>query len=598
MFCIACGAKNPEYARYCHACGTGLLKTDAEPTATERSPASPTVVSAGPLAGIQLTDPADADGSTSASTPTPSQQVSAPSSLMERNVPEMTVAPRAKGNKLVIGFGWLFVAAAVYLLVAGLIAASGTPEALPHPSSFGSNQPITILSALVQAALFGATGWAILLEKNFAVKLVWTTTILAGIGVILRGIVPLDLLVWLVTLGLAIWYARTMSAAPGAGKETATPLATARASSASKRQRQDEKDQTARGNDRSNSLEIAARPAEPQETTPSPEHDKHPLEQQSFEPQFHVVLIAGCFILVTSLVLIVFFGLKAPAPSQSATSPKPDTSATASAASTQPSMAATSQAAVDQQPSEPMVPKTESTQGPKPVQATQALTGQALQWAQYAEQADAAREYEKAEKGYREALRLRPDSGPLWLLLSDVYTILGQYDQALKADQEAVRLDPNNAIAWDQLGVCHFKLRQYEQAVRSLREAIRLEPDDPDFTGSQADAWMNLGLAYGSLHKYDQALKAEQEAIRLKPDDEEAWYMTGSIYCDLHQDDEAIKAYREAVRLKPDDADAWEMLGLIYADQKNRSGIIEAYGRLKSLDPKRAADFFKQYVLP
>ncbi|MBI3895888.1 MAG: hypothetical protein HY313_08130 [Acidobacteria bacterium] len=62
--------------------------------------------------------------------------------------------------------------------------------------------------AFFQTLLFGATGLAILQMKKFAVALVWVTVVLSGLGAVFRGLIPLDILLWLVWLGLAIWYSK------------------------------------------------------------------------------------------------------------------------------------------------------------------------------------------------------------------------------------------------------------------------------------------------------------------------------------------------------------------------------------------------------
>jgi hypothetical protein len=38
--------------------------------------------------------------------------------------------------------------------------------------------------------------------------LVWLVTVLAGLGVLARGIVPVDFLVWLLELAFALWYSK------------------------------------------------------------------------------------------------------------------------------------------------------------------------------------------------------------------------------------------------------------------------------------------------------------------------------------------------------------------------------------------------------
>ncbi len=59
-----------------------------------------------------------------------------------------------------------------------------------------------------QGLLFLATGLAILRTDTNAVGLVWAVTVLAGLGVIFRAFIPLDVALWLAQLGIAMWFSR------------------------------------------------------------------------------------------------------------------------------------------------------------------------------------------------------------------------------------------------------------------------------------------------------------------------------------------------------------------------------------------------------
>jgi hypothetical protein len=122
-------------------------------------------------------------------------------------------------SKAVIIYGCLYIVAAAILLTIAIVDATngGTPG------------PIVALTAFFQAVLFGLTGWSILTGYRWAVTLVWVATVLGGIGALSRGFIPLDLLLWLTSLGLAIWYTqKTRSIALrqeiGNGPEEMEPL--------------------------------------------------------------------------------------------------------------------------------------------------------------------------------------------------------------------------------------------------------------------------------------------------------------------------------------------------------------------------------------
>jgi len=106
-------------------------------------------------------------------------------------------------------YGWFYVILAAYLLLVGLVSAIGESDVTPAPTPFGAARGMGWPVALFQGILWLATGLAILRRKLIAVRLVWTVVILGALGVLFRGIIPADLVIWLLTLGLAKWFADT-----------------------------------------------------------------------------------------------------------------------------------------------------------------------------------------------------------------------------------------------------------------------------------------------------------------------------------------------------------------------------------------------------
>ena len=114
-------------------------------------------------------------------------------------------------SKWVDGYGWLFVFASAVSFIAGLAAIS--------------KNSASTASLELQALIFGATGYTILRRENAALVLVWISVGLSGVGVLFRGLVPLDALLWLAWLGLAVWYSTQhgMRCAETSSAETEQP---------------------------------------------------------------------------------------------------------------------------------------------------------------------------------------------------------------------------------------------------------------------------------------------------------------------------------------------------------------------------------------
>jgi zinc-ribbon domain len=178
MFCVKCGAENPADAEFCHRCGKQLFTPQSEPS---------------------------------------NQPVRTPDTLSNPSKP-------APGHKWKDAYGWLFLLFGLYLLSTALMSLIGGHQLTPAAWPFGKAKPIGVGSALFQALLFSATGLEVIRGKKVAVPLVWATVVLSGLGVLLRGMIPLDMLLWLASVGLAIWYSKKW---PRLANRGAVPVATA-----------------------------------------------------------------------------------------------------------------------------------------------------------------------------------------------------------------------------------------------------------------------------------------------------------------------------------------------------------------------------------
>jgi vacuolar-type H+-ATPase subunit I/STV1 len=93
----------------------------------------------------------------------------------------------------------------------------------PPAIAFGQAKQIGLVSAMVQGFLFVATGLAILRKMKIAVKLVWVTVALSGLGVLFRGLIPTDIFVWVLSLLLARWFTKKAREGVGVVKPAVGP---------------------------------------------------------------------------------------------------------------------------------------------------------------------------------------------------------------------------------------------------------------------------------------------------------------------------------------------------------------------------------------
>jgi hypothetical protein len=195
MFCTNCGVQNPDGAQFCRKCGRAMFPPD-ETTAVTRSGSTATAGSSSlPASGAQS-------------------------------------AGLATRRGWVVAYGWLLIVAAGLLFIiavsqwgaleppksydpGSILFRSGLAPPLAEQQAEYERQQRLIIAELLQGLLFAAAGIAILIgRRKTALRLVWTSAVLGALGVVVRGITPLETLLWTGSLGLAIWYTRTQRLLP------------------------------------------------------------------------------------------------------------------------------------------------------------------------------------------------------------------------------------------------------------------------------------------------------------------------------------------------------------------------------------------------
>lgn len=127
--------------------------------------------------------------------------------------------------------------------------------------------------------------------------------------------------------------------------------------------------------------------------------------------------------------------------------------------------------------------------------------------------------WEEAERAYRTAIEIEPNSPEAHIALSFVLTqpIIGtnladRYTEAEKHARRAIELDPKNPFAHDQLGVAlELGGKVSEETQNAYRKAIALEP-------TFALAYAHLGRLLRKTGKADESSAAYKSAIEYSTD--------------------------------------------------------------------------------
>lgn len=67
------------------------------------------------------------------------------------------------------------------------------------------------LAAVAQSAFWLALAYGLTSGDRRTVALLWVLVVASGLGTLLRGLVPLEILAWFLNLGFTLWYRKRVS---------------------------------------------------------------------------------------------------------------------------------------------------------------------------------------------------------------------------------------------------------------------------------------------------------------------------------------------------------------------------------------------------
>jgi TolB-like protein/Tfp pilus assembly protein PilF len=111
-----------------------------------------------------------------------------------------------------------------------------------------------------------------------------------------------------------------------------------------------------------------------------------------------------------------------------------------------------------------------------------------------------------AEKGYRRALELNPNSVAAHDAYGEFLMRMKRPDESIAEYKRAQELDPRSLAVSTRLGWSYGLKRQYEPAIRQFQKVLEL---DPNFTLAR----FSLGVAYEETGRHDEAIREIQAAL-------------------------------------------------------------------------------------
>jgi tetratricopeptide (TPR) repeat protein len=210
------------------------------------------------------------------------------------------------------------------------------------------------------------------------------------------------------------------------------------------------------------------------------------------------------------------------------------------------------------------------------------------------------------------AIELNQDDPEIFILLGDIYFILGQTDNSLNSYKKAYSINPENVVPLLSLAEAYLVLQDYEVSEKYLDLASSvdvnqaktfylkgiLEMETGDTLSALTnlkiagnidtlyfDAFMQTGSLLSSL-KDTTAVDFYQKALTAKPGDERAMFLTALAYQEKGNVDAALDLYEELITIYPDNKNALYNCGYLYmVELEDFEQAITYYRQAIVVDP-------------
>jgi tetratricopeptide (TPR) repeat protein len=193
----------------------------------------------------------------------------------------------------------------------------------------------------------------------------------------------------------------------------------------------------------------------------------------------------------------------------------------------------------------------------------------------------AAEQYDKAEKDYREVLRLAPDDPIAVRKLGIIYHGQGQLPQAYPLLKKAAELHPNDLEVQIELGQSSLMMRELQPARDTALAILDKQPGDEQALVLLA----NTAIAPTDIEETRKLIEDLRQQDRNRPG-----YHLAIGTLDLRQTDlaRAESEFKAALDLDPRSRAALAALGVVYESQNDLKAADKAFKQAADLSPLRS----------
>lgn len=164
-----------------------------------------------------------------------------------------------------------------------------------------------------------------------------------------------------------------------------------------------------------------------------------------------------------------------------------------------------------------------------------------------------------------EAIRKKPQVGPFYEYLSEIYRDRRDFDRAVDILKDGIKKSPDKETLWYDLGTLYDKAGRFDDMVAAMRTVLKLNPENPG-----ALNYLGYSFADRGVH-LEEALDLLKRALAAKPDDGFITDSLGWAYYQHGDVDQAFLQIQKAYTLVPNEPTITEHLGDVWLKKGDKA---------------------------
>jgi tetratricopeptide (TPR) repeat protein len=186
--------------------------------------------------------------------------------------------------------------------------------------------------------------------------------------------------------------------------------------------------------------------------------------------------------------------------------------------------------------------------------------------------------YQEAEKSFRNALSLDPKDDDIYYALALSEHRMKHYPKALSWYLKAIEIDPNSFIYYFDTGLAYMALEEYKKAFACFKKSTLIKP-------SFTSGYYNMAFSLEKQKKYDEALDMYQKTLLIDPSHTSSMVNIGKIYTDKGFYEKALAFFEKAISLNPNDASFYYNAAIVFQKKGSLEKALNYNEKALSINP-------------